>query len=45
VFVIVGTTTNSADGAAPTLPELLHIMGTFRPAEPGSQFRENGPVR
>lgn len=45
VFVIVGTTTNSADGAAPTLPELLHIMGTFRPAEPASQFRENGPVR
>ena len=43
VFVIVGTTTNSADGAAQILPELIHIMGTFRPgpAEPG-QGRDIG---
>ena len=41
VFVIVGTTTNSADSTAQTLPELTRIMGTFRPgpAEAG-KFRD-----
>jgi hypothetical protein len=46
VFVIVGTTASSADGAAKTSPELIRIMGTFRPV-PGqpSQVLDTGTHR